>query len=217
MSMTLFLLETKLKAIMEFAIQPRGDWDLDDAILKGAEEQGELSEAILITCGRLPHKTLSEHPTGEIADNLNQLIDVLSFNKEKHPLNVDIQFLEAHQIVSYAQEIACPAHKTPIINAAIVTFKGYLHTKNTFNENPSHMLFNALVENLVILNCLIIAVEDNKALDQIDDDFFDKCNRKLAIQLSKKHKKWQGVEKTASIPKPDKYPSHKSKNQRNNS
>jgi NTP pyrophosphatase (non-canonical NTP hydrolase) len=198
MTATLFRIETKLQEIMKFAIQPRGDWDFDDAILKGIEEQGELAEAILITCGRLPHKTLSEHPTGEIADNINQLIDVLSFNEEKYPLNVDIQSLEAHEIVSYAKEIICPAHKNPMNNAAVVTFKGYLNTKNAFNENPSHLLLNALVENLVILNCFIVAVHDKKEINDIDDTFFDNANCKLATELFKKHKKWKGIEKTTA-------------------
>lgn len=191
----LIQIHTRLNHIMNFAIQPRGDWTLNDAIIKGVEELGELAETVLITCGRLTHKTLPEHPSGEIADNINQLIDVLSFNEEKYPLDIHLQSLEAYKLIESIEEIGCPENTDPIINATIETFLAYKRTKNTFDEEPCHILFNALIENLVILNCLLMAVHEKITIDNINDRFFLKTNTYLSSHLQKKFNKWKKIEK----------------------
>ena len=71
-----------LHTIMDYAAianhNPKTYWSFSDSIMKGNEELGELSEAIQIHTGRLPHKTIDEAVQGEIADNINQVIDLFS-------------------------------------------------------------------------------------------------------------------------------------------
>ena len=73
-------LNQKIVELLLWASSRDCDWNKLDAILKGDEEFGELAEAVLVSTGRIKHKTLDEKSTGEIADNINQIIDVVSYN-----------------------------------------------------------------------------------------------------------------------------------------
>lgn len=69
----------KITEILAFAkqVSENTDWSLQDAIAKLIEEQGELSEALMVEAGRLPHKSLSEDSYCEIADVIIQVCDVV--------------------------------------------------------------------------------------------------------------------------------------------
>lgn len=74
-------LNQKIVELLVWASSRDCDWNKFDAVLKGDEEFGELAESVLVSTGRIKHKTLDEKSTGEIADNINQLIDVVSYDK----------------------------------------------------------------------------------------------------------------------------------------
>jgi NTP pyrophosphatase (non-canonical NTP hydrolase) len=75
-------LTSTLHTIMDYAVIANHDtktyWSFSDSVMKGNEEQGELSEAIQINMGRMPNKSLKEPVQGEIADCINQVIDLFS-------------------------------------------------------------------------------------------------------------------------------------------
>jgi hypothetical protein len=183
-----------LQEIMNFAGQHLDGWTLNDALIKGAEEAGELATVVLIVGKRISHKTLPEIPSGEIADNINQIIDVLSFYDKDQPISLDnVERTTASSIQDYAQEFACPDNITPLNNVICETFLAYQEAKYQYNRNTCHRAFNSLVNDLVIFNCLLIAAHENKTIKDINDDFFEHANAILQTQLVKKLKKWIAI------------------------
>lgn len=69
-----------------FSLKESDSWNLKMASIKSSEELGELSESVLVLSGNMPHKTLGEHPFGEVSDNINQIFDVSSFCLNSDPI-----------------------------------------------------------------------------------------------------------------------------------
>lgn len=192
MNAELLKLALTMNNILSFAKIPNDDWTKLDAFMKGIEEAGELSEAIMITCGRLPHKELSEEPTGEIADSINQIIDTLSFTTYSGSIGNELQTIHPEIITDSIKKLEPPEHLTLIEFALFDAFESYCDTKHFFNKKPSIAFFNFLIEDLVKINFIITAIEDNRTLSTMQNSFV-KANQKLNNALKKKFKKWQAI------------------------
>lgn len=200
--------ESLIQSIYHYACSSnRSGWTPIDAYLKGIEEEGELSEAVMVVTGRLGHKTLNEHFTGEISDNINQLIDTLSFADNYPALLMNISNLTTNDLMDYVASFEEEVELLENIKidylsyVALKTFKQFHRTKYQFDEEKDLLKFNVLIERLVILNFLLFAISNDGYYDAeeasfygFDDESFEKANLCLFDTLNKKFEKWQSVE-----------------------
>ena len=200
MSNQLIKLEQLINQIFIYASLPNRNWTPDDALLKGIEEAGELSESVMIVAGRMSHKPLPEAPQGEIADNINQLIDTLSFEYKSDVLLLTLQNMTYQGALDYI--LGFKGDDVVLDRAAIETFKNFHKTKFDFDYGSATLLiFNILIERLFLLNFILTAIQEGAEYDCVymqfegmSEDLFNKANKILLDRLQAKFAKWQGVE-----------------------
>jgi NTP pyrophosphatase (non-canonical NTP hydrolase) len=188
-------IDFELNKILEFANQPRVDWTIDDAFLKGFEEAGELAEAILVVTGRLKHKTLSESHTGEIADNVNQLLDTLSFSTVTSDIKTRYNINELYE---HSENVIIGATHKSLNNleyAAILLFKSYAHYKHLYDINPTVTTFDFLFRELVLINYVLDSIIFHKNNDGefTQKNIFIDSTVNLCKYLDAKLNKWKSI------------------------
>ena len=189
--------------ILSFGIHcsKNNGWTFLDAILKGSEEEGELSEAILSEFGRTKKK-LKEHYLGEVADNINQVFDLVS-----HHIDNDTHFQIKHLKNFFSEEFFTEAKffdslSINTLNSEskdlyeIITSKVILFNtlKQKVINSPENVYMHALCElisTVMAIGFLLYLNEEKMTLSDFKPKHFDKFMEKLYKQLQKKLTKWQ--------------------------
>jgi hypothetical protein len=191
-------INNKIIELLEWASNRNCDWNVYDAVLKGDEEFGELSEAVLVSTGRIKHKTLSEKSTGEIADNINQLIDVVSFKKEF--IN-ELDFLVSNQssfsihIRHSFEEIKNKNFKEVVINK-LLTFKNFKDFLINLDINSDILRFEDCTKYLAEINFLLYLIENNISKEDVNDQTILTSLIELEDRLEAKSNKWKKITET---------------------
>lgn len=188
-------LNQKIVELLVWASSRDCDWNKFDAVLKGDEEFGELAEAVLVSTGRIKHKTLDEKSTGEIADNINQLIDVVSYNTNfiqkidyliqnqssfylrlKHSFNefkdVDFKALAIQKLINYKN------------------FKDFLTENEVFNDI---IRFEDCTKYLAEINFILYLVENDIKKEEVNDEIMLTSLTELFDKLEAKSNKWKRI------------------------
>ena len=189
--------------ILSFGIHcsKNNGWTFLDAILKGSEEEGELSEAILSEFGRTKKK-LKEHYLGEVADNINQVFDLVSHHMDndthfqtRHLNNffseqffTETKFLDSLFVNNFNRE---SKNLYEIIASKMMLF---ITLKQKIINYPESVSMNALCElisTVMAIGFLLYLNEEKMTLSDFKPKHFDKFMEKLNKQLQKKLTKWQ--------------------------
>ncbi len=189
--------------ILNFGIHcsKHNGWTFIDAILKGSEEEGELSEAILSEFGRTKKK-LKEHYLGEIADNINQVFDLVSHHmdndthfKARHLNNFfsEMFFTEAKFFDSLFANTFDRESKDlyEIITSKMMLFNSLKQKVINCPENVSMDVLCELVSTVMAIGFILHLNENKINLLEFKPKHFDKFMEKLQKQLQKKLAKWQ--------------------------
>lgn len=193
LSNSLNYLTIVLTEIKDFAFnRTLYNWDEDDAYLKGNEEFGELSSAILIITGKLPHKELNESSLGEVADNINQVFDLLTFkNTEDINIDIPISFIGSSIYNGYFRKREKLRTEETINNLeksikSIMLRVGKLR-EELFNSNSIKLtIINDLLE--IGFYCFFIEQKINIEIDSMEElysEYMDILNYYLHIKLEK--------------------------------
>jgi NTP pyrophosphatase (non-canonical NTP hydrolase) len=194
-------INNKIIELLKWASNRNCDWNIYDAILKGYEEFGELSEAVLVSTGRIKHKTLSEKSTGEIADNINQLIDFASFKKEF--IN-ELDFLVSNQssfsihIRHSFEKIKNNDFKEVVINKLLTfkKFKDFLINLDINSLNSDILRFEDCTKYLAEINFLLYLIENNISKEDVNDQTILTSLIELEDRLEAKSNKWKKITET---------------------
>ena len=189
--------------ILSFGIHcsKNNGWTFLDAILKGNEEEGELAEAILAEFGRTKKK-LKEHYLGEIADNINQVFDLVS-----HHMDNDTHFKTRH-LNNFFSEMFFTESKFfdslftntfnreskdlyEIITSKMMLFNSLKQKVINYPENVSMDVLCELVSTVMAIGFILHLNENKINLLEFKPKHFDKFMEKLQKQLQKKLAKWQ--------------------------
>lgn len=165
-------INNKIVELIKWASYRDCDWNLYDAVLKGDEEFGELAESVLVSTGRIKHKTLTEKSTGEIADNINQLVDVVSY---KPDFLANLGFLIINQ-GSFNSHIRSSFKKyedgnyKEIVIKKLLSFKKY---KDFFNDKDALsdiLRFEDCTKYLAEINYILYLIENNISKEEANDE-----------------------------------------------
>lgn len=188
-------LNQKIVELLVWASSRDGDWNKFDAVLKGDEEFGELAEAVLVSTGRIKHKTLEEKSTGEIADNINQLIDVVSYNKN---FIQEIDYLIKNQSSFYLRlKYAFNEFKDVDFKAlAIQKLINYKNFKDFLIENEvlnDIIRFEDCIKYLAEINFILYLVENDIKKEEVNDEIMLTSLTELFDKLEAKSNKWKRI------------------------
>lgn len=189
--------------ILNFGIHcsKHNGWTFIDAILKGSEEEGELSEAILSEFGRTKKK-LKEHYLGEIADNINQVFDLVS-----HHMDNDTHFKTRH-LNNFFSEMFFTETKFfdslyennsnskttdlyEVIVSKMVDFSSLKHNVIKYPESVSMDVLCDLISTVMVIGFLLHLNEYRINLSEFKQKHFNYFIKELHKQLKKKLSKWQ--------------------------
>lgn len=165
-------------------------------MLKGDEEFGELAESVLVSTGRIKHKTLSEESTGEIADNINQLIDVVSFNES---FIKELEFLIKNQSSFYLHlkhsfdNFKNKNFKELAIQKLLTykNFKDFLIEEDTFNDI---LRFKDCIKYLSEINFILFLVENDIRTEDVNNETMLTSLNQLFNKLETKSNKWKRID-----------------------
>lgn len=188
-------LNQKIVELLVWASSRDCDWNKFDAVLKGDEEFGELAEAVLVSTGRIKHKTLEEKSTGEIADNINQLIDVVSYNKN---FIQEIDYLIKNQSSFYLRlKYAFNEFKDVDFKAlAIQKLINYKNFKDFLIENEvlnDIIRFEDCIKYLAEINFILYLVENDIKKEEVNDEIMLTSLTELFDKLEAKSNKWKRI------------------------
>lgn len=188
-------LNHKIIELLIWASNRSEDWNKFDAVLKGDEEFGELSESVLVSTGRIKHKTLDEKSTGEIADNINQLIDVVSFD-EKFIKNIDYLIKNQNSFYLHLKESFEDFKDVDFKSLAIQKLidykknKDFLVKKETFNDI---IRFEYCTKYLTEINFILYLVENDIKKEEVNDKIMLTSLKELFDKLETKSNKWKRI------------------------
>lgn len=185
-------ISSTLSAIFSFAAARRGGWTAVDALMKGDEELGELSEAIQVTLGRVTHKQLKENPLGEVADNLNQLLDLCSVTSYRL---TSFSFLTDRVRFELAQK-RLSEHALQLDHTVIAYYMRFRLARNGLF--PSAAMSEDSVYAMIV-DLIYLAIFLHLAHEKIDASTFNETHYQAALSvladcLGKKFEKWAAIE-----------------------
>lgn len=192
-------LNQKIAELLIWASNRSCDWNKFDAVLKGDEEFGELSEAVLVSTGRIKHKTLNEKSTGEIADNINQLIDVISYNKK---LVKEVDYLIQNQSSFYFHlKYSFDDFKDVDFKALAIqklinykNFKDFLVQAEEEEEIFDDIIrFEYCTKYLAEINFILYLVENDIKKEEVNDETMLTSLIELFDKLEAKSNKWKRI------------------------
>lgn len=192
-------LNKKIVELLIWASNRSCDWNKFDAVLKGDEEFGELSEAVLVSTGRIKHKTLNEKSTGEIADNINQLIDVISYNKK---LVKEVDYLIQNQSSFYFHlKYSFDDFKDVDFKALAIqklinykNFKDFLVQAEEEEEIFDDIIrFEYCTKYLAEINFILYLVENDIKKEEVNNETMLTSLIELFDKLEAKSNKWKRI------------------------
>lgn len=197
MSAEKFLL-SKINEVFLFASRRNTDWNEFDALMKWDEEFGELSEALMIVSGRITHKTLSEHPVGEIADNINQLMDfvTLTDNKTMKSFDFDTSQLNYEEVKWVFQQFTESQEHFKLEKSVEFIRSLYLCQRDLRRQARP---IEPLSIDLTIYNLVVIGIYANLMFEKIDFNTFTESDYEnslnvISMHIDKKLNKWKGIQ-----------------------
>ena len=188
-------LNSKIIDLIKWASNRNCDWNIYDAVLKADEEFGELSEAVLVSTGRIKHKTLTEKSTGEIADNINQLIDVVSY---KEDFVSNLNFLISNQS-SFSLHIRNCFDKyknddyKKLAIQKLIYFKNYKDFLTTNKTESDILRFEDCTKYLAEINYILYLVENDILKEEANDETILTSLEELYDRLEAKSNKWKRI------------------------
>lgn len=186
-------LYNEITNIIKFAVarDETIDWTFDDASIKATEEIGELSEVILILTGRLPHKSLKEHHLSEIADNINEYIDMISFSFEHYPSQLlSLDMLESSLSNTFDSLSILSIQE---LNSEILKYYKNIRTSlfSVIEGNINIIKFNANIMIIlklgIALDILVSTTKNTKPTCLVS------VISNISSILNTKLKKWEGI------------------------
>ena len=188
-------LNQKIVELLVWASSRKGDWNKYDAVLKGDEEFGELAEAVLVSTGRIKHKTLEEKSTGEIADNINQLIDVVSYDKS---FIKKIDYLIKNQ-TSFHIHLKDSFEDFKDLNFKELAIQKLINYKNFKDFLTENEVFNDIIrfedctKYLAEINFILYLVENDIKKEEVNDEIMLTSLTELFDKLEAKSNKWKRI------------------------
>ena len=188
-------LNQKIVELLIWASNRSCDWNKFDAVLKGDEEFGELSEAVLVSTGRIKHKTLDEKSTGEIADNINQLIDIVSYNT-KFIQEIDYLIKNQNSFYLHLKYSFNDFKDVDFKSLAIQKLINYKNFKDFLIENEvinDIIRFEDCTKYLAEINFILYLVENDIKKEEVNDETMLTSLIELFDKLEAKSNKWKRI------------------------